>query len=115
MKRCVKRIALSCYGVLPARSGVIVPATGVTLTARARTHQTVDDDAIVSAPGRCGSTRSPSIQLAGLDQLRHDGAVRRHRHDDMLRLVGHDRGGRDQQDRRRADQAQREAARTGRA
>ena len=55
-------------------------------------------------------TRRPSIQIAGLDHLRHDRAVRRHGHDDLLRLVGHDRGVGHQQRRRGRPSARRRRA-----
>ena len=46
-------------------------------------------------------TRSPSIEIAGLDHLRNDRAVCRHGHHDLPRLVGDDGGGGHQQGRRR--------------
>ena len=45
-------------------------------------------------------TRSPLIQIAGLDHLRNDRAIRRHGHHDLPRLVGNDGGGGHQQGRR---------------
>ena len=63
----------------------------VDLDAWSGVHQPIDDHAVVRAKTRLDHPQ-PAAQIAGLDRRRHDRAIVRNRHDQVLRLIEHYRG-----------------------
>ena len=64
-------------------SNRIAPVSASTFVPGIRVHQPVDDDAVRRCQPRADDTQA-SAQIAGLDDFRNHGAVRRHRHDEAL-------------------------------